>query len=1263
MNGILFLTSIILLLCDLAQPFSIQSSSLSFRQYKAQIHHSTSQHNNNQLHVGVVSQRKNRKTNSSLNLSSKSPSSKTSFKVIFQKVIRPPMTLANPIEFLPSLVEYLQNEFTLPDNLPMIYEMSINDQDDDDGTDVGGDKEENFYSILEIESPLSKSSTDHKIFMEVVGIYPSSSSTTETENSDIMMPSMAMVVLKKKKAVESSTQNGKVGGDVIRQQLFQDSEMKIIKELDIGLDLYMEGKLKNINQKGSRASRMSSKKSNNDQSRSSNQGLKDDAFDNDEDDDEVGEWMGLNEFEGLNQNDSWEDLESILLNKNKYNPNDVIIDTTATSTSTNSKSGSDVMKQKEVSQNEKPNDDIIKGNKKDEKIKSPKEVEAKVKSTSSSSTAENSDFAVEAAKAAMAQRKKEKVISGGDFAVEAAKKAAKVVATAEAEALKGGDYAVEAAKKAAASGKVTKRTKSMMEEKKEKVNVKSHQPTSNQSFNVAPQEPEITQGDEMSLNDLLPAISPMASRGMNDNKPGSFRIKISNPKTFSASSISKRKMKIEKVKLTKNVDVIGKARANESKEIDKDEKKITSASQKQSEENIDSDQKLKKRKEVNIIHDNESIDPTKMTEDERQSSMNNLLFQIQQPPSSSQSSSTITKTREEIENDIYKAALDIMPGGTSTDNVEVVDDISAEELLRDVLKFGEEKEQEEAPGVGFVDGAMNKAKELISFEKIQQKPKFDLGYDEVSNPSTAEEELKRIFAAGQSIAETRISKSSSPSSTQSSQVTSPEQESKVTNEYVDELIASDKTVPRNARTLDEELAELEVRISRTPGENAEAGGTNSLFDVFSGPEVYNPNVDPETSVNWPGAKPGTRTDVNLPPELATAVKNARYAGKLLAQIVEEDGDLNIENGKKKFLIDGKEITKDQISKLQQCVHEGIAIGLINDPFEYLGEKSRLDMVLAELRQQPAERFDEIISNYRDLLLSDNFVTMIREKLNSMAKLEMELKKSAKNIEEIKAKHEIELAILSRILQYAQLLLKEARAIGAELEVAQLEVIRSICQVAMDPNHQTEEETALALTDAVRDMKPLLDENFVAYLKYAIAEEEGRLARSGLLDDPEHQRWLYVLKIVQEGVYAELSRGVQRFIDHISYVLRMETKQERRMLLSRLIDVMPSMDIRPFVKVVDNIAASLGAGTRGDFVETDVLGGMTNKILQLRRDVHDLLPGDRIKIMSKDADEWAARQRKKLLEQRGISQQRLKAAKETESYDEEIRQRGEIERFD
>jgi DNA primase catalytic subunit len=124
---------------------------------------------------------------------------------------------------------------------------------------------------------------------------------------------------------------------------------------------------------------------------------------------------------------------------------------------------------------------------------------------------------------------------------------------------------------------------------------------------------------------------------------------------------------------------------------------------------------------------------------------------------------------------------------------------------------------------------------------------------------------------------------------------------------------------------------------------------------------------------------------------------------------------------------------------------------------------------------------------------------------------------------------------------------------------------------------------------------------------------------------------------------------------------METKTERRMLLSKIIDNLPTMDVRPFVQVVDKIVASLGDSAKGEF-DGYVLGEMTNKILQLRRDVKELLPPERIQLMSRDADEWAEKQKQRLREQRKVTKQRLKAAQDTTDYDDEIRLRGEMERM-
>ena len=591
---------------------------------------------------------------------------------------------------------------------------------------------------------------------------------------------------------------------------------------------------------------------------------------------------------------------------------------------------------------------------------------------------------------------------------------------------------------------------------------------------------------------------------------------------------------------------------------------------------------------------------------------------------------------------------------------ELGKDLTPEELLEDVMNFERDTEKANAEGQGFVSGAFEKAKELLR-ERSQQREarvsdSFGVGLKEpeVTGPSSVEEELRRMFEAGERHADSRIVKAQSPGSMASAGGLSEKDDA-----IIDELIAAEKSISGHARVLDDELAELELLINKSPGEETDGPAKAPLFDIFSGPEVYNPNVDPETATNWPGALPGTKR-VRLPVELEEAVKQASFAADVLSKMIEETSD-----GVSVFRVGSRTLTEEQVCNMRGVVEEAVEVGLIPDPVEIMAERSRLQMVIDELWDQPEERVREILSNYKDLLLSDNFVSLIKERMSAMADRDLDaLRRDDNSLDE---PHRRERELLSNLVGFAQLLLKEVQALGAELEASQLEVIRSICKVAMDPRHQTEEETAQALSDAVRDMRPLLDESLVAYLKYAIAEEEGSLARRGVLDDPEHNQWLFVLKIIQQGVYQELSRSISRYVDHIWYVLRMETPQERRELLKSLIDAMPTLDVRPFVQVVQNIVGSLGDIAVGEFDDAgDTLASLTNRVLQLSRDVKDLLPPDRVALMAKDADEWATSKREKLMEARKVTQQRLEAARDTEHLDGEIDalgRRGEIERIE
>jgi hypothetical protein len=638
--------------------------------------------------------------------------------------------------------------------------------------------------------------------------------------------------------------------------------------------------------------------------------------------------------------------------------------------------------------------------------------------------------------------------------------------------------------------------------------------------------------------------------------------------------------------------------------------------------------------------------------------------------SSAESRPFNTADQVSMDDEINKATEEVLE-----ELAEEGTEMSPEELLADVMKYGDEQKKDNSEGSGFVSGAFEKAKEILVEQKMKRDERTRKNVIEkvtseikglapdIADPPmagvqelTAEEELRRMFEAGERIADGRITMKTS------SDAAAAMLETEAANAEVDSVIAKERSISGHARILDEELAELEVRINKSPGEEFDGPGKNPMFDIFSGPEVYNPNVDPEAAVNWPGAQPGTKS-IRLPKELDEAVRQAEFAAEVLASLKETENS----NGTsvKQYFVGERELTQQQVDNLRKLVAEAADIGIIADPLMVMSERSRLQMVLDELWHQPEERIREITSSYKDILLSDNFVTLVKERLTNMADRDLEALRQ--DDDSLESAHAREREILGQLVVYAQLLLKEAKALGAELEAQQLEVIRSICKVAMDPSYKTEEETALALTDVVRDMRPLLDEAFVAYLKYAVAEEEGRLARAGVLDDPEHNQWLFVLTVVQQGVYSEIAVGISRYIDHIWYVLRMESVAERRMLLSKLIDAMPTLDVRPFVQVVENIAGSLGDSAEGEFSDFTALGEMTNKILQLHRDTKELLPPDRIALMSRDADDWAAERKKRLLEQQQLTRKRLKAGRMTEHLDGEIDdlvgRRGEMERIE
>ena len=1150
-------------------------------------------------------------------------------KVLFQKVIRPTPNMPD-ILFLGYLIEYLERHFELPSDLPMVYDNMVINQDDNDH------QQDDRYTLA-WDSPLSPNADATRMEVEVVGIYTDDNKKKDsTKPSTPSVPNMAMVVVRRPNNNNDSKKPQKAVPQMMKG-LFDDSEKRIIQALDRGLDDFVAGKIRfEMN------------------------------------DDLAGE-RTKGEIPPPNVKNAQEAIEAEIVEefpseeeywksrtKSRVAPEDVVFDAYATTdteknetkTKTKSSIKEEVTRTKEEIADAKARAMAT--------MKKPVEESGKKTSDNSDKTSTTGvGFAVDASKNE-ARKEKEKIesikekknqalapgdsaASTIDFAVEAARKAAALRKEKQQREIQSSeskeDFAVAAARKLAASSKTKGKPNSS------KIRGSETKPKPQLS-----KEPQLSEGPSM----------PPIPEGW---KPKDY---FQDQRAFSGTISSPKNLKRRANTTTK------KSAKLPSKRAAKVESKVTSLS---------TDDKPKGKAKPANPAANDLIGKRTLNakliekEGEDDSSIVDPLLE------QATSGNSKIPSKKDIEMEIMKATK------TALDEIEgQSDEISAEEMLKDVLKFDEEQKKEEKTGSGFVSGAFEKAKELmkdrhkqiqerkgkkqqqtqVGFREIEQQnpssfPKhpdlFESSESETKRELTAEEELRQMFAAGQKIAEGKITSSTAVGS-------SNLQAKGTTEEDVDRLIAEEKTVSKYGRILDDELAELEVRINTSPGEEMDGPPQNPMFDVMSGPEVYDPNVEMD-AVNYPGAIPGT-ADVKLPKQLDEAIKQAEFAASVLMQMeAKETEDDATGQTTVKYFSGGKELTSQQVENLQKVVEGAVKSGIIDNPVEVMAEASRLQLVLDELWNQPEERFHEIASSYKDLLLSDRLALLIQERLRAMADRDLDALRN--DDESLREPHEKERELLGKLVNYAQALIKETRALGAELEAHQLEIVRSICKVAMDPEHTTEEETANALSDAVRDMRPLLDDAFVAYLKYAVAEEEARLARAGLLDDPDYNQWLFVLKIVQQGVYAEVAKGINRYIDHIWYVLRMESPQQRRQLLSDLIDDMPTMDVRPFVQVVENIAGALGDGVNGNFDGMVPLGEMTNTLLQLQNDVNELLPPERIAVMSKDADEWAAKQKKRLLKHRQIGEQRLNAATEAAQRESDVDSvfgdSGEVERFD
>ena len=399
-----------------------------------------------------------------------------------------------------------------------------------------------------------------------------------------------------------------------------------------------------------------------------------------------------------------------------------------------------------------------------------------------------------------------------------------------------------------------------------------------------------------------------------------------------------------------------------------------------------------------------------------------------------------SETRNEINlNDFWNKDVDQLTNEERQNLEETF--VNPEDFAKEVLDFASKESDKEKEGASFAEGVFQAAREVVQ-ESISIKSEQVIGVED--GPSEEEEELRRLFEAGRNIVENKMTVIGS----------------------ADETVKMKSSTLYNTQSkekqIEKDLAELEVRILRNSWDNPI--DPSERLDLFAPPPSFDETIFDSTSVNYPGALPGTRENVKIHEDLKQAIDYAQFAVKVLSSLDEE---IDLESNEVRYFRKGIEMPLNDVLNLQKTVNEAVKIGIIDSPQEVMAEKSRLKMLVEELSRYSIDRFSEIVEEYKDLLLSDRFVNLVKERFAKIIDYDMKCKRGELPIsEEMNDKHDKEREILGLLVKQAMLLLKEVQALGAELEVMQLEIIRSICQVAMDPQHRTEEEAAIALTDAV-----------------------------------------------------------------------------------------------------------------------------------------------------------------------------------------------------
>ncbi|CAA9987472.1 CS domain protein, putative [Plasmodium knowlesi strain H] len=249
---------------------------------------------------------------------------------------------------------------------------------------------------------------------------------------------------------------------------------------------------------------------------------------------------------------------------------------------------------------------------------------------------------------------------------------------------------------------------------------------------------------------------------------------------------------------------------------------------------------------------------------------------------------------------------------------------------------------------------------------------------------------------------------------------------------------------------------------------------------------------------------------------------------------------------------------------------------------------RLNTLINELAYSEEDLIPTVCNNYRDVLLSDEYATLMQIRL-----------------EESPPKNEEEKKILKIINSFALSLYDDIKIVMEHEEKEHLKKIQLICEKAINDEK--------GLNDFIESMKPLLDYSFLGYIKHAIRMEKKKIKMENKDFREQPSDWLIILMIIQKGIYSILEKDIWEDVIHVTTIICQEQPSVRKTMLTTMVASMPKADWIFFKDVIKTIykcvqERKITANHFPDFPH------IPEAIFQLNYDIERILPDWFIKEM-------------------------------------------------